>query len=67
MRKIAVKEWIQSNMSYSDTQTKYTGYFHQWILVDNNLYAVIEKEDGNIITAPSISVRFIDTPIVKKC
>jgi hypothetical protein len=60
MRKIAVKEWIQSNMSYSETQTKYTGYFHQWITLENKLYAVIETEDGNIFRCESASVKFID-------
>jgi hypothetical protein len=74
MRKIAKLKWIPARYhfedgerhlvrgtnEYSKTEFDYVGYFHQWAILDNKLYAVIEAEDGNIFRCESASVKFID-------
>ena len=74
MRKIAVKKWIPTRYhrehgeihlihgtsEWSKTEIEYIGYFHQWAILDNKIYAIIELEDGNVFRFESASVKFID-------
>ena len=76
MRKIAILKFIppryhiedgdrhlvRGTGEWSETEIEYIGYFHQWAILDNKLYAVIETDDGLVSYVDSKRVKFIDTP-----
>jgi hypothetical protein len=76
MRKIAAMKWIQRRYhtkdgeqhlvsgtnEYSKTEFEYVGYFHKWVIINKDLFAVVELEDGTIVLGYWKWVKFIDTP-----
>jgi hypothetical protein len=35
-------------LGYMDPDFIHFGYFHQWVIIENIIWALIEKEDGQI-------------------
>lgn len=58
MRKVLYREQVGNGYSEMDNN----GYFHQFVIIAENSYALIETEDGLIVPIRSDRFKFIDSP-----
>ncbi len=45
-------------LGYMDPDFIHFGYFHQWVIMENIIWALIEKEDGGMVVRDRGSVNF---------
>jgi hypothetical protein len=55
-----VEFWESYSTTFSEMDNK--GYFHQFVIVAEDIYALIETEDGLIVPIRSDRFKFIDSP-----
>lgn len=53
-------DWQSPSITYSGMDNK--GYFHRFAESENDTYAIIEEEDGNVIFCNITKFKFVDSP-----
>jgi len=53
---------------YREIQNRYVeshqGWFHRWVILDDGVFALVERSNGNISVVAKNCIKFLDTPTI---